>query len=162
MYAERNQILLNDGGRFTPFVSTTDAFVNDFAVSRGLALGDVDNDGDLDMLVTNASDRARLYRNDCVKRGNWLLVRTVDPQVGNRDVYGAVVTVASDEARWTRLVNPGSSYCSSNDPRVHFGLGEVVVVDRIEVLWPDGIAESFDGGPVNRLRVLERGQGRAI
>jgi hypothetical protein len=162
VYAEPNVILLNEGnGRFATFASTSDEFVNHVAVSRGLLLGDVDNDGDLDILATNAAEKARLYRNDSPKQGNWLMVRAVDPRVGNRDAYGAVVTVVSGAARWSRLVNPGFGYCSSNDPRVHVGLGGVTVVDRIEVLWPDGSDESFDGGPVNRLRLLERGRGQA-
>jgi hypothetical protein len=162
-YAETNQIFLNNGeGRFAAFQSTTDPFVNEFAVTRGLAFGDVDNDGDLDLLVNNASDKAKLYRNDSKKQGNWLVIRTVDPRLGNRDAYGAVVTVVSGGTRWVRLSNPAYSYCSSNDPRVHFGVGSVKVVDRIEVLWPDGNAESFQGGPVNRHLVLERGGGQAI
>jgi hypothetical protein len=161
MYAEPNEIYLNDGtGHFTPVASTTDPFLNNIATSRGLAMGDVDNDGDLDMLVVNACDQAKLYLNDAVKQGNWLIVRVVDPRFGGRDAYGAVITVVSGESRWIRPANPGSSYCSSHDPRVHFGLGSAERVDRVEVLWPDGSVESFEGGAVNQFRVLQYGRGQ--
>lgn len=161
-YAEPNQIFLNHGdGRFREFSSRDDPFISTTEVSRGLAMGDIDNDGDLDFLVSNAGGRARLYRNDAPKDGHWLQVRAVEPTAGGRDSYGAVVTVTAGERQWRRMVNAGSSYLSSSDPRVHFGLGSVTAVDAIEVLWPDGTAEIFAGGPVDRLRILRHGEGQS-
>ncbi|MGH7199440.1 MAG: CRTAC1 family protein, partial [Planctomycetaceae bacterium] len=126
----------------------------------GGAAGDIDNDGDLDVLVTNGGGPARLYRNDAPKAGHWLQVRAVEPAFGGRHAYGAVVIVTASERQWRRVVNPGASYLSSHDPRVHFGLGTVETLDRIDVLWPDGSTETFPGGPVDRHRVLPHGEGR--
>ena len=99
------------------------------AVSRGLACGDLDGDGALDLVVTCIGGKARVYRNVAPNRGHWLLVRAVDPDLGGRDAYGAEVTVKAEGRRWLRLINPGYSYLCSNDPRAHFGLGKAEKVD---------------------------------
>ena len=130
-------------------------------VSRGLCIGDIDNDGDLDMLLANTAAPARLYRNIAPKVGNWLRVRPVEPALGGRDAYGARVTVYGGGKRWTRWISPGGSYLSSHDPVAHYGLGSLETIDRIEVRWPDGGEEPFPGGPVNQLRVLAHGAAAA-
>jgi hypothetical protein len=161
-YAERNQLFANDGtGRFRDISSCNAPLCGTAGVYRGLACGDVDGDGALDLLVTALAGRARLYRNVAPKRGHGLLVRAVDPKL-NRDAYGAEITVRAGERRWTRWLNPGYSYLCSNDPRVHFGLGKVDHVDAIDVLWPDGTRESFPGSPVGQRPeiVLRKGTSR--
>ena len=157
-YAEPNQIFLNDGqGHFHEFVGAGDAFTSTVEVSRGLAVGDVDQDGDLDLLVTNVAGRARLYFNEGRKAGRWLEVQASFPLCGGRDDYGAVVTVVAGQRRWMRWIQPASSYLCSNDPRAHFGLGQVERVDRIEVLWSDGQREVFPGGEVDRWVIVNKG-----
>jgi hypothetical protein len=131
------------------------------AVARGLAVGDVDNDGALDLLVTNMGGPARLYRNVAPDRGNWLVVKARLPKL-KRDAYGALVTVRAGDRTWQRIVNPGWSYLCSNDPRVHFGLGNVKTIDAIRVAWPDGTEEEFDGGATNRHITLALGSGKAV
>ncbi|MGH9389171.1 MAG: CRTAC1 family protein, partial [Vicinamibacteria bacterium] len=119
-FAEPNFLLENDGtGHFRDITAETGSFGKDIEVSRGLALGDVDSDGDLDVLVTNTAGPARLYRNDAPKKGRWLMVRALD---GKRDAHGAVVTVSAGGKRYVRLADPAYSYLSSNDPRAHFGI----------------------------------------
>jgi hypothetical protein len=100
-------------------------------------------------------------RNTAPNRGNWLLVRALDPQF-KRDAYGAEVNVEAGGRRRTGWVNPGQSYLSSNDPRVHFGLGAADSFDAIRVLWPDGSSERFDGGRANRSITLEKGKGSRV
>jgi hypothetical protein len=159
-YAQRNQILANDGsGHFRDVSLDNPAFCGTPRVHRSLAVGDVDNDGALDLVVTQIGGRARLYRNVAPKRGHWLLVSALDPALGGRDAYGAVVTVSAGARRWVRWLNPAFSWLSSNDPRAHFGLGQVERVDAIHVLWPDGLEEDFPGQGVDRWVRLKRGQG---
>jgi hypothetical protein len=161
-YAEPNQLFLNDGaGRFTELVSRAEPFCTGAGVFRGLAVGDVDNDGDLDLLVTTVGGPARLFLNVAAKHGHWLQIRAVEPALGGRDAYGALVTVAAGQRQWVRLLNPAFSFLSSNDPRVHFGLGTVDRVDQISVIWADGVEEVFPGGNVDRHLILRRGEGRS-
>jgi hypothetical protein len=163
-YAERNQLFANDGtGRFRDISSDSQPFCGTPGVYRGLACGDIDGDGALDLLVTTLAGPARLYRNVAPKRGHWLLVRAIDPDL-NRDAYGAEITVRAGERRWTRWINPGYSYLCSNDPRAHFGLGQIEQVNAIDVLWPDGTSESFPGCPADQRPeiLLRKGTGRPI
>jgi hypothetical protein len=160
-YAERNQLFANDGGgRFRDISDGETAFCGTPGVARGLCWGDVDGDGAIDLLVNYVGGPARLYRNVAPKRGQWLMVRAVDPALGGRDAYGAEVTVEAGGRRRLGLINPGQSYLSSGDPRAHFGLGPADHVESIRVLWPDGAAEEFPGGPADRVVVLSRGAGR--
>jgi hypothetical protein len=159
-YAEHNQLLVNDGtGHFRDRSRDEPAFCGVPGVYRGLAVGDLRNTGALDLVVTAVAEPVRLYRNVVPQRGNWLGVRVVDPAL-KRDAYGAEIVVEAGKRSWRRWVNPGSSYLSSNDPRAHFGLGNLQRVDRIRVTWPDGTRESFPGGSVNAHVVLRKGEGK--
>jgi hypothetical protein len=159
-YAQRNQLLINDGtGHFRDVSLDNRAFCGPAGVYRGLAVGDVFNTGALDLLVTETAGRARLYRNTAPKRGHWLVVSALDPSAGGRDAYGAVVTVQSGTRSWVRWLNPGYSYLVSNDPRAHFGLGDLDRVDAIHVLWPDGAAEDFPGVKADQWVRMNKGKG---
>jgi hypothetical protein len=163
LYAERNQLFGNDGdGQFRDLSPYNAAFCGTPAVSRGLACGDIDGDGALDLLVTTVAGPARLYRNVAPKRGHWLMVRAVLPaRVPGRwrDAIGAEILVCAGDRRWLRWINPGYSYLCSNDPRAHFGLGPVERVDAIHVVWPDGAEEVFPGQAVDRIIELRKGTG---
>jgi enediyne biosynthesis protein E4 len=160
-YAERNRLFVNDGaGRFRDISAQNGPFCGTAAVARGLACGDLNGDGALDLLVTTVAGPARLYRNVAAKRGHWLLVRAIDPRLGGRDAYGAEVTVRTGGRRWQRWINPGYSYLCSNDPRAHFGLGPSRYVDALHVLWPDGTEEVFPGRPADQLVTLRKGEGK--
>lgn len=159
-YAERNQLFANDGsGQFRDVSEVNPAFCGVPAVSRALACGDLDNDGGLDLLVTALAGPARLFRNVAPVRGNWLLVRAIDPAL-KRDAYGAEITVSAGGKKFVRWINPSSSYLSSHDPRAHFGLGGASAISGIDVIWPDGAEESFAGAAANQLLVLRKGDGR--
>ncbi|MEX2138438.1 MAG: CRTAC1 family protein [Pirellulales bacterium] len=160
-YAEPHALLENDGqGRFRSIAADNPDFCGTAEVGRSLCVGDIDNDGDLDMLVTTTAGPARLFRNVAARKGHWLLVRAMDPAL-QRDAYGAVVSVKAGERGWQRLVNPGTSYQCSHDARVHFGLGDVERIDEIRVRWPDGSSELFTGGDADRLVTLRKGEGAA-
>jgi hypothetical protein len=158
-YTERNQLYANLGrGKFRDISDANPALCGFPNVGRGLAVGDFDNDGAPDLLITEVGGQARLMRNVAPANGHWLTVRAMIPSL-KRDAYGAEVTVRAGEKAYWRLLNPGYSYCSSNDPRCHFGLGPNARYDVIEVLWPDGRAETFPGGSADRPIELRQGEG---
>jgi hypothetical protein len=161
-YSERNQLFRNEGqGKFRDVSRGNSPLCGSPNVARGLACGDLDGDGALDLVVTSVGGRARIYRNKAPKRGHWLIVRALDPRL-HRDAYGAEIIVHAGAQFWLRLVNPGDSYLSSSDPRAHFGLGATEQVDVVEVRWPDGLAEVFSGGNVDRALTVRRGEGKPL
>jgi enediyne biosynthesis protein E4 len=160
-YAQQNQLFANDGhGKFRDISKINPALCGMLNVGRGLAVVDYNNDGAPDLLITEAGGRARLLRNIANPRGHWLLIRATIPSL-KRDAYGAEVSVHAGDKTIHRLLNPGYSYCSSNDPRGHFGLGSADRYDSIVVKWPDGRVESFPGGAADRQIELRQGDGTA-
>ena len=128
-------------------------------VSRGAAFGDIDNDGDTDVLITNNNGPARLLINQVGTRKHWLGLELVSAR--GHPVIGARVALLSGgkKHRWRRTRRDGS-YASANDPRVIIGLGDDDGEQHLFVLWPDGRRESFTGLAANRYHRIEYGRGR--
>jgi hypothetical protein len=158
-YAQRAQLFVNDHGSFRDVSLANPAFSGQALVGRSLAVGDLDEDGALDLIMAGVGGPARLYRNIVPQRGQWLRLRLGDPARGRRDAIGAEVVVHAGGKRWWGLLQPATSYLVSHEPVVHFGLGAVASVDAIEVLWPDGVKERFPGSPAGRRVVLMKGEG---
>lgn len=161
-YSEPSLLYHNEAnGKFVQVKNPSDPFCSAIANGRGLAFGDYNNDGAIDLLASSDGQSARLYRNEAGRKGHWLIVRAVDPKL-KRDAVGSKVTIVAAGKRMMRLVNPAYSYASSNDPRVHFGLGSASHVDSIVVLWWDGMEESFPASTVDRIILLEKGSGVSV
>jgi enediyne biosynthesis protein E4 len=125
--------------------------------SRGAALGDLDNDGSLEIVVNNMNDSPSLLKN-FGERKNWIEIKTRGRQ-SNRDGIGARVIVATGELKQMDEVRSGGSYISQNDLRLHFGIGAATKIDSVEIRWPSGKAESFENLKANQIVVLEEGKG---
>lgn len=127
---------------------------------RGAAFGDYDNDGDVDVLVNNMNDLPSLLRNDGGNNNRWLLVQAVGTR-SNRSGIGARVTIFYGQEQQTDEVRSGGSWASQNDLRVHFGLGSVEEIDRLEIRWPSGLVETLRSVRTNQKVTIREGTGKA-
>jgi enediyne biosynthesis protein E4 len=130
------------------------------ASSRGLAVADFWNDGRVSAVVNNMSAAPMLLVNLAANTNHWLGLVLRGTQ-SNRDAIGARVILRVGQARMVQEVRSGSSYLSSSDLRLHFGLGTNIRVDAIEVRWPNGETEEFPGADVDRFLTLTEGAGQA-
>lgn len=159
-YAETNSLYVNDGtGRFEARPDLAPDLAERPGMSRGLAIGDVDDDGGIDAIVVETGRELRLLRNTG-PHGRWIGFAVTDPALGGRIAVGARLELWTPDGRREAFVNPNVGYLSSNDPRVHFGLGPAAEVDSLLVAWPDGATEMFSSPTVNRYTDIRRGEGK--
>lgn len=158
-YAEPNLLFLNDGsGKFTDVSDAAGAFYTQPTLTRGLAFGDLDNDGDIDLVTNSIDNHLTVYRNDAADPANhWLQLRLL---IGKRDAIGARVRLVADSKEQVRFMLRSYSYLASNDPRVHFGLGDCTQIDYLEIRWPDGEEERFEIESVDWMVELRQGEGK--
>ncbi|KAA5539205.1 CRTAC1 family protein [Roseiconus nitratireducens] len=154
-----NQLFRNQGGTFAEISDQVDPAFRLAEMSRGLALGDIDNDGDTDFVVVNNEGRARLYRNQVGHTNPWLGLNLVDAS-GSRCQLGAVVRLQLENGRVIhRRVRRDGSYCSSHDARVLIGVPRDQNIHSVHVTWPDGTAERFAPPSPGRYTTLKQGSG---
>jgi hypothetical protein len=145
-YAEERKLYRNPGnGKFAEVTSTQDAAFRAPHVGRGLAVGDYDNDGWLDFLVGNNGEDAQLFRNEggseaAARKNHWLEVHLIGTK-SNRDGIGAALKITAGDFVSYDQAKGGMSYCSAQDPRIHFGLGSHTKIDTLEITWPSGAHE---------------------
>lgn len=157
-YAEPNLLMQGTAtGRFQEVLPKGGTSESLLFAGRGAAFGDVDNDGDVDILIVNKDGPAHLLINTADKQGEALQVRAVDAT--GRDAYGAIVRLRVGDRTLRREIRAAYSYCSSNDPRAHVGLGEHDEATDVTVQWPDGEVESFGTLEAGRLHTLRQGGG---
>jgi len=158
-YAEPVQLFENVGGRFRenlPFQRWASLAPK---VGRGAAFGDVDNDGDLDVLISNSGQSRALLVNQAGQRKNWILIKLVGTRSA-RDAVGAEVRVVASGRTQVSQVRGGRSYLSASDLRVHFGLGDAGRVELMRIRWPSGAEETFRDVQSNQLVTVTEGTGR--
>ncbi len=158
-YREPNQLLRGtSSGRYEDVSGRAGAALELLEVSRGAAFGDLDNDGDIDIVVVNNEGPARLLRNEVGNASSWLIVDLCGGGVLDRSAVGSRVTVQAGGRSRTRDVMPARSFAVANDPRVHFSFGDTSGVDYIRVDWSHGRLTERSGVPVNAvLRLLAPG-----
>jgi hypothetical protein len=156
-YAERKLFFLNQGnGSFAEVAAKWGKALMVPEVSRGAAFGDYDNDGDVDVFVTNNGSRATLLRNDGGNRNHWITIKAVGTK-SNRNGIGARINLSAGGVRQMKEVKNSGSYCSAGDLRVHFGLGKAAKVDSLEIRWPSGIVQKLANIKANQFLTVREG-----
>ena len=160
-FSQSNQLFRNEGGSgFEEVSQRAGPGFTAREVSRGLVVGDLDNDGDPDIVLTNNNGPARLLLNQVGSENPWIGLRLIE--INGRDALGAVVTMRLEDGReLTRHVHTDGSYLSARDPRVLFGLGTTGVPEGLEISWADGSRESFGSVPIRAYSTLLQGTGHS-
>ena len=159
-FRERRFLYLNLGkGKFRDISRTSGPGLQTPQSGRGLAIADLWNDGRLSAVVNNLSDLPMLLVNEAKNDNHWLGLRLIGT-VSNRSAIGTRVTLVGSRRRWVDEVRSGSSYDSSSDLRLHFGLGQETSLQSVEVRWPNGETEEFPPPEVDRIVRLTEGSGK--
>jgi hypothetical protein len=158
-YAEPKLMFRNNGHGI--FENVSEQLGTDFRrprVSRGAAIADFDNDGDLDILVSNNAEPPQLLRNDGGNANHWLEIFLIGTR-SNRDAVGARVRVTAGDLHLYDQRKGGMSYQSAQDPRLHLGLGEHEKIDAIEVIWPSGLVTMLENMRADQIISVKEGEG---
>jgi hypothetical protein len=148
----------NANGTLTDISRTSGAAVTDATSARGLAIGDLWNDGRVSAVISNMGAAPNLLVNQIKTANHWIAFKTIGTR-SNRDGIGARITVKTAKRNYVDEVRSGSSYDSNNDMRPHFGLGTETTIEYVEVRWPNGLTERFSGLAVDRIHTLREGSG---
>ena len=156
-WLQPTQLYQNNGTstapRFSDATAQAGSGFSGVHAARGIALGDPDDDGDVDALVLGIDEQPRLLENQSRRVGHWVGVRTVGTR-SNRDGFGARISVRAGGRTFVRESRTASGLYSAHDPRIHFGLGPVAEIDSIEVRWPSGAVSTLAGPALDRVHVI--------
>jgi hypothetical protein len=157
-FTQEDLLLRNNAGSPLEYIdvsANSGPYFQEKHVGRGVAYGDLDNDGDIDLVICNLNDQAKVLRNDGGNRNNWLTVSVKKPN-GKSDAIGARVTAHVGSMRQIEDVVAVKGYLSQSDVRVHFGIGHATKIDLLEIRWPGGRVQHFRNVKVNQiLKVVE-------
>jgi len=161
-YKQRKVVYHNLGnGRFQDVSERLGPPITTPAAGRGAAFADLDNDGDIDVIVNNVNAAPDLLRLDSPRAAHWITLALVGTR-SNRSAIGARVRVVSGNVVQVAEVRGGGSYYAQNDLRVHFGIGQASGVDRVEVRWPNGLEEQWPAPAIDRITTLTEGTGSTL
>ena len=147
-YAQRNQVFMNQKGR--AFIDQSATMLEQKQVSRGSAFGDLDNDGDIDIVVSNLNDHPVILWNVTEHTSNWFILKLIGTS-DNQSAIGTRVKIKVDQQIQIREVKSGSGYLSQSDLRLHFGLGQAKQIDQLEIHWPNGTTQQLNRVPGNQI-----------
>jgi hypothetical protein len=153
-YREPMLLARNTGHGFVDVSEQSGSVFRQVWVSRGMAIGDLDNDGRLDAVVTTNDGPVHILHNNTATRNHWILLKLVGHK-SNRDAIGAEVTLMTASGSQYATVSTASSYLSASDKRVHFGLGEEKIAQRIEIRWPSGIRQTLKDIPADQILQID-------
>ncbi len=151
----------NGNGTFTDISAHAGPGITAVSSARGLAVGDLWNDGRMSAVISNMNAPPMLLVNDVHNGNHWIALHTIGSK-SNRDGIGAKITVKAGTRTFVDEVRSGSSYISNNDMRVHFGLGATTKIDWVQVRWPSGLVERFENLPVDASYILKEGSGTPV
>jgi hypothetical protein len=160
-YAQQALLFRNIKGKFERVGAPPGNALANAWPGRGLAVGDLDNDGRVDLVVNNLDTKPALLRNVASANGHWLRLRLVGDvsKKSPRDAIGSVAFLTAGGMRQRQEVFSGAVYCSQNDMTLHFGLGGATKVDKLEIKWSNGDTESFDVPAIDRVLTITQGKG---
>jgi enediyne biosynthesis protein E4 len=161
-YPEPRILYHNNGnGTFSDISAQAGPGIVAMHAGRGLAVGDLWNDGRLSAVISNMNEPASLLVNQVRSSNHWIGIRAIGTK-SNRDGIGARITMKAGARTLVDEVRSGGSYASNNDMRVHFGLGSVTKVDWVQIRWPSGLTERYENLPADHIQTLKEGGGRAM
>ena len=153
-YAQKDLLFENIGGKFRDISAQAGPALQTLRVGRGLAVADFDNDGYPDVVISSLGQRPALLRNLGARAGNWIMIRAKGKK-SNGFGLGATVKLQTSAGTEVGEINNVASYLSSNDIRLHFGVGQAKIIQQIEVLWPSGTRQVLKDVPVNQILLIE-------
>jgi hypothetical protein len=153
-YREPMLLARNTGEGFVDMAESSGEVFKKLWVARGLAIGDLDNDGRLDAVVTTNDGPAYVLHNETTSGNHWLLLKLVGHK-SNRDAIGASVKLVTPSGQQFATVTTAGSYLSSSDKRVHFGLGKEQTVESVEIRWPSGIVQTLQNIPADQILQID-------
>jgi hypothetical protein len=148
-----------NGIKFVEVPAATGSALGMTMTGRGAALGDLFNDGHIDVIMNNVDSIPTLLRNVVKNENHWVTFKLVGGEKSPRDATGAKVFLTTGSVTQRADVFSGGSYASSSDMRLHFGLGAAKKVEKVEIIWPDGAKQEIAIGAVDRIYTIVEGKG---